>query len=219
MLLKMTATIQNSSFLRRLLDRLYPPHEEIAIYATAVGLATLAYTSAGFREALSLVVMGMLVELPAEAFQVSRLKGVVVFIGGVLMFLTFLVSLAISFYLPFTRQRLDVFVRLMIVAHVVLIFASNVAIVQAQQDVLSWILVVASGLYVFVFFIGQRYGVLDLVISDCHASPRQGVIAAVSVASLVAILSLGFNVHWAHCYAIATAFAIGMANAFEGSLQ
>ena len=55
------------------------------------------------------------------------------------------------------------------------------------------------------------------MISNHQASARQGVIAAVSVTLFVAILALGFKMPWAHCYALATAYAMGMATMFEGA--
>lgn len=213
----MTTTIRKTSLIRRLLEKLYPPHEEIAIYTTAVGLVALAFTSPGFRDSLSFIAVAMLAELPAEEFQVSPFKGVVLFFGGMIFLVVSLFSLAMSLYLPFTRRRFDLLVELMIMAHVILIFASNALFFHKQQDVLSLFLVVASFFYMLIFFVGYRWGFMNIVISDHHASARQGVIAAVSVAILVTVLSLGFNMHWAHCYALATAYAVGMAKVFAGT--
>lgn len=210
----MTDGGKKPSLVRRWLHKLYPPHEEIAIYTTSVSLIALAIVSAEFREALFFVTQVFLVEFPREGFTVSIWKGIWSVFGGYMLVLTCLASLMLSLYLPFTRRRMDTFLEMVIVAHVIMILTSNVLAFDESQNFLTWFIFIASTLYVFIFSIGHRFRIVHIRISDRHASAQQGFIAAVAVSLLVALLSLGFKLHWAHCYAVSTAFAIGIAKAF-----
>lgn len=194
---------------------MYPPHEEIAIYTTSVSLIALALTSGGFRETLSFITYAFLIEYPREGFTSSIWKGLWSAFGGYALYFSMLGSLFLSLYLPFTRRRMDTFVEFMIIIHVIFIFTSNVLAFNENQNVFTWVIFAGSTLYIFVFFLGHRFRFIQMRISDRHASARQGVAAAAAVSLLIAILSLGFKMHWAHCYALATAFAIGMARVFD----
>ena len=203
--------------MRRLFQKLCPPRDEIAIYTTAVGLIALALVDPVFREQMAWFAKVIGVESTAEGFQTSRLKGIMHFYGGVMIIFTCIGSLAASLYLPLTRRRLDHFVEPVIVAHILIILASNILHFNKQQDVLSGVFAFASALYMFVFAIGYRFRLLTTLVSGRHASTRQAAIATISVIVLVGVLSLGAKLHWVHCYAIATGYAVGLASFFSAT--
>lgn len=206
---------QGDARVTRLLDRIFPPHEEIAIFSAAVCLVALAIMSSEFRSALYFVGYVFLIEYPKEGFAESIWKGLWSVFGGYILIFSLLGSLSMSLYLPFTNRRMDPFIELMIIIHILLIFASNLLTFNENQNFFSGLIFSASFLYLFFFFVGIRFRFLHLRISDKQASAQQGVIAAASVSLLVFLLTIGFRMHWAHCYAIATVVAIGMARIIE----
>lgn len=206
---------RNPSRTRRFFNWLYPAHDEIVIYSAAVGIIALVFTSHGFRDALAFVAYAFAIEYPSAGFESSIWKGLWHVFGSVMIFLISMASLLISLRLPFTRRRLDALVEPLLVAHIFLIFGSNVLAFNQQQDMASWFLLATSSLYLFIFLVGHRFGFLQLEISHRQATGRQAVIAAAAITVLVAVLTLGFKLHWAHCYALSTASAVGLARILD----
>lgn len=206
---------QGTSRIRRLLDRAFPPHEELAIFSAAVCLVALAIMSPDFRSALYFVGYFFLIEYPKEGFAESIWKGLWSVFGGYAFVLSILASLGMSLKLPFTMRRMDVFVELMIIIHILLIFASNLLAFNENQNFFSGLIFSSSFLYLFFFFVGIRFRFLYLRVSDLQATAQQGFVAAAVASLLVFLLAVGFRMHWAHCYAISTVVAIGMARIIE----
>lgn len=197
--------------LRRLLERLYPPRDEITIFTMAVAFVALVFIAADFRNALSNGTLIVLVDLRETIFPSSFWEGIKVSAGFVVLVSVFMSSLALSLFLPFTTRNLDVFVSLTVLAHVILICISNFVAYDTHRDLTSGIFSVASLLYFFVLSVGLRFRLLTISTTNKQATSVQDRVAAISVVVLVAVSSVGFNLHWANCYAIAAAYAIGIA--------
>lgn len=200
--------------MRRLFAKLCPPRDEIAIYTMSVSLIIIFFADETFRDLLSSFTVKVLVEGPAKAFETSWREGFKALSSGVIVALICMASLVASLYLPFTRRKPDDLVSLVIIAHLTIICVSNSLVAEKQGDeinvqfLISVLFALMSLFYILVFVVGLRFRLLTAVISDGQASGRQAMIAGVSVALLVIVLSLGFNLHWAHCYAIAATYAI-----------
>lgn len=201
--------------MRRLFAKLCPPRDEIAIYTMSVSLIVLVLADEPFRDLLSSFTVMALVEAPAEAFEMSRWEGFKSFSSAVIVALLCMASLVVSLYLPFTRQKLDDFVSLVIFAHLTIICTSNFLIAEKQGDVISALFAIMSLFYILIFSVGLRFRLITAVISDLQASRQQAMIAGVSVALIIVVLSLGFNLHWANCYAIAATYAIVLTKFIE----
>jgi len=206
---------KKASFIRRFFNCLYPAHDEIAIFSAAVGLIALVLLSADFRSALLFMAGVIFVEFPGDGFESSIWKGLWYSFGALMISLCCIASLVISFRLPFTHRRLDVWVEPLLLVHIFLIFGSNVLAFNQRQDMLSGLIFLFSFLYLFVFLVGHRFRLLRLEVSDRQATAREAFIAAATVTVLVAVLILALKIHWAHCYAMSTAFAVGMARIFD----
>lgn len=206
------------SWMRSLFVKLVPPRDEISIFTMAVGLIAIGFADGNFRDSLSFVVIALLVEFPSKGFEASRFEGITYLYGGVMFVLVSAASVAASLYLPFTQRKTDltdIVVRLVVLAHVIIICASNFLAFENQQNILSWFFTVTSFLYLMIFSFGFRFRLLTAVISDRQATARQAAIAAVSVTLLIMVLSLGLNMHWAHCYALAAGYAVVLAKFFD----
>lgn len=196
--------------MRRFLKKLYPDHDELAIFTMAVGVIALAILDPAFRAMLSTGAHILLVVNPAEGFQEGTWHGIKLLFGGVVLVSITILSLYASLHLPFTQRNLDVFVAVVVIAHSMLITAGNFLLWQSSQDPVSGLFAIGSLLWFFGFCLYYRYGDATISTTAEQATARQALIATASVALLLAAASVGFGVHWAHCYAIAAAYAVGL---------
>ena len=181
----------------------------------AVAVVALVFIAPDFRNALTSATLTVLVDIRDDVFQASYWEGIKVSAGLAILVFTLIISLALSLYLPFTERNLDVFVFFVVFAHVILVCTSNFLVFEARHDPISGIFAAASLLYFFLLSIGLRFRLMTISTTKKQASSTQAIFAALSVIVLVAVLSIGFNLHWANCYAIAAAYAVGVAQLIE----
>lgn len=181
----------------------------------AVAFFALVMISPDFRNVLTSGILTVVVDIRDDVFPASVWEGIKVSSGLVLLVTLFIISLALSLYLPFTRRNLDAFVAVMIIAHVILVCVSNYFVFEERRDPISGIFALASLLYIFVLSLGVRFRLLTISTTEKQASSTQARITALSVVVLVAILTIGFNLHWANCYAITAVYAVVIAQLIE----
>lgn len=205
--------------MRNFLKKLYPDHDELAIFTMAVSIIALAIFDADFRTLLLNGLNVMFVEIPGKEFEQGFWHGIKLFSGAMMLLLVSVFALVGSLYLPFTRQNLDVMVTLVVFYHVILLFTANFLAWDKDQNPVSAIFFVGSFLWTFGFFIKHRRSGSTIETTHRQASAREAAIAGISVLTLVAVCSAGFGLHWAHCYGLAMAYAIGLTQFFESRLQ
>ena len=181
----------------------------------AVAFVALVFIAPDFRGALASGAITVYTDFRDDVFQVSPLEGIIASFGLVILVFIFLISLGYSLYLPYTKRKLDAFVFFMVFAHIIVICISNYVVYEARREPISMMFAIASFLYLFVLMFGVRFGYLQISTSEKQASSLQARIAAISVLILVAVLSIGFSLHWANCYAIAAVYAVVSAQLVE----
>ncbi len=199
--------------LRRLLNWLYPPHHEIALFTMAVALVALALLAPELQELVLTALNHLWMVAPSETQGIW--EATKAYVGALVVTLMVVVSIGTSLYLPFTRKKHDDLIMSLVFIHVIVIATSNFLLFQAQGDLASGVLAAASFLYFTVMAISLRFKWLKVSTSDEHATLGQAAIAALSVIVLTAVSSLLIELHWAHCYAISAGYAILIAEIFE----
>ena len=206
------------SVFSRFFQFLFPRRHELALFSMAVALCALILTAPDFR---SIVYAGVsfVVGSISQAFDESTWEGIKALVGGGGLLLVTASSIGVSLYLPFTKRNFDVFLPIVIGIHLIVVMTSNFLLFEERQDIASAIIAGAGLLYFMLFAMAYRLRYLSTFTSSHHASPKQALIVALSVILFVALLTVGFNWHWAHSYACVLGYALlidSVAKAFSG---
>lgn len=195
------------SLLNRTLRKIYPAHDELAVYSMALGIVCLMIFD---RELASVVAHGMyeaFVIAAGEEFEAGWLDGIMHLFSMTVLFLVVIFALLFSIYLPFTRRRLDACAALIIVAHSIIMCVANFVLAQRDGGIVNGLIAGGSLIWLLGYFICLRGNRVDYL-TDRQASSQEAWIAGVAVFCGIAICSLALGWHWATCYAFSFISAI-----------
>lgn len=150
------------------------------------------------------------IEAPADGFQASWWEGLWRLFSALALSITTLASFIVSLYLPFTRRRFDHLVRLVVVAHSIMICIANFVAAQEDDTGISAIIALGFSVWMIGYFACLRYGAIRDVIADRQASKKEGVVAGVLAVAAILVCALLLRWHWAHSYAFAAVSAIAI---------
>ena len=179
-------------------SKLYPAPHELAVFSMGVSLVALCLVDIEFMRIMVSVVGLMAMDLKIGFF-----------------ILMFFLSLVASLVLPFTKRNFDGLLGFIMIAHMMIICSSNWQIWESHGDPFSGSIAIASVIWMLGFFVALRWGWIDIKTSEEHANRRQAGIAVLSILAITLFLSLGLDLHWAHCYAFAAAYSVVLAKFLE----
>ncbi len=178
----------------------------------AVSVCVLAVVDTELRELLSLAFRLFFYEGPKEALATDRWEGIKLIGGAIAIAIASVASLVASFVLPFTQRRLDTFVPLLLMAHVIIIAGSHFVGIDANSDQIGDHVRVLIGVAYTLWAIGYlaciRYQWISPIVSNHQSTPREGMTTGFIATLAILICTLGLEWHWSTCYAFAAINAV-----------
>lgn len=197
------------SLARRVLRRIYPAHDELAVYSMALGLGFLVLFDQDFATLLGRAMYEVFVVLAVEKFDAGWWDGIVYLFGMAALFLCTAYGLIASVYLPFTRRRFDLYVVFVIMAHAIMMCVANIVLAQQDGGIVNWLIAGGSLLWLLGYFACLREHRVDYL-TERQASKQEAWIAGIAVFGGIAICSLVLQWHWANCYAFSFVSAVAL---------
>lgn len=202
----------------RLFYFIFPRRHELALFSMAVAMLALVVAAPDFRGLITSAISYIAEDL-LQTFRASTWEGLKSLVGASGIVFAIASSIFVSLYLPFTEKNFDVFLPVIIGIHLLVVMTSNFLLFQERQDAPSAIIAGAGLIYFMLFCTAYRLRYVTHFTSAHQATPRQALIAALSVFALVVLLSAGLGWHWAHSYAFVLGYALtvgSFANAIAG---
>lgn len=196
--------------MRKILTRIYPAHDELAIYAMALSILSLALFDQEFAMLLVKGAYLFFIQGTIDAYQSTWWEGLRQLFTASVMSVMTLASLVVSLYLPFTSRRFDLLVVFVVVAHSIIICVANFVAAQEDSTGISAIIALATFLWMTGYFACLRYGVIREVVTHRQASRREGLMAGLLAVAAILVCAVVLNWHWAHSYAFAAVSAVAV---------
>ncbi len=196
--------------MRKLLKRIYPAHDELAVYVMALGILSLALFDHEFGVLLVTGARVVIIEATNEAFQSSWFEGLRQLFAALVLSVMALASLTVSLYLPFTSRRFDLLVRFVVMAHLIIVCVANFVAAQEDDTGISAIIALCFFVWMIGYFACLRYGAIHDVVAHRQASRKEGVFAGALAIGAILVCALFLKWHWAHSYAFVAVWAISI---------
>lgn len=197
-------------FVAKVARRIYPAHDELAIFAMALGVTSLALLDRQFGSLLVTDVRQFIVQMTVDAFESGWWEGVMRLFGLSVVFVITLIGLIVSLCLPFSRRRFDLLVVFVVMVHSIMITIANFVSAQEDDTGISAIIALLTFLWMTGYFACLRYDVIRQVVARRQASSKEGLVAGVLTVAVILVCSVLLHWHWAHSYAFAAVSAVAI---------
>lgn len=199
--------------MKRWIHRLYPPHDEIAVFLMSIAVITLAIVSPEVRAWVgdgmgqyAHSVRQFVNETPYTLANIGDAFG-----GLVLLPIVLLVSFVAALYLPFTTRELRHLSVIVTAMHAILMIVANGVAFEQNPHLVNVVFLVYAMSWIVVLRVRDPHE----LISDRQAHPLEGLYYAVACVSLLVVMLRWLDLHWAIAYSL----SISMIGHMRGSVD